>query len=996
MKTLNSTDKRNFYKDLFMPLKAKAGNNFQVYGFDVETTHKREDFKRKSGKKVVCWKQEFLMGSIYGQDGKEVFWNRKEMAEHLLKRKYMGSMIFATNLEFDFNMLYYDSLEKFSLIYNNGLIAAIRSEKKKERRRKWTFTDTMNYMRCSLAKLAEIVNETKMSHPTTMAKAPGISLYSRHPENEKERKEVIDYNVNDSKITYLFAKKFKDFCAKHNMKMKLTIGSTGMDYWRRNHQQYPMQREKETLVMKHFQGSFKGGMTQTFKRGTYDKKMWYFDYRSAYPAVMTTGTDGKGNYPDPSSSVYKEKGSTELIEHYDGICYAKIKAPYDYIPYLGYKAASGKLLFPYGEFDGWFTHYELRKAMSLGYEVTPGEMIYYHNVIKPFKEAVNYLYKLRKEYKTNKHPFEAMVKVLMNSGLFGKWGTNPNNMEEIIPLKSIEFKNGIPHYKNKPIDNAKIFESIGLFDGFITRKKPTKPFKYSFPIWSEYTTALGRNKLMMDIRKHPKHIVYCDSVTKNTNIIIKNKKGIQVKKIKDLINEKEFETLSHNIKTGITKFMKVKKFIKHKVKKQGYRIWFSNYKNIEVTKDHSLIIKRNKKIINIKPSELQKKDIFIRPIMKTINKQHENKLEVLKWELKGFCLDDGSMSKNKYGKRYYLGIHSGLDCDEILKKYVHPLQKIGIIKSIWVSKTRTGDILVNGLDFIQEQEKIMYEEDKKKISNEVLNLKQWQQRAIIKGMFSADGTVILRNNKPIIRYTSIDDNNILVLETLLILNGIRFNTFKENKPNNYNGKSSNTYSKHIGIYDTEKFRDEIGFMFKRKQGRLLGYKKKQSYGLRVRKIEEFFIDNDVYDLEVPETQNFYANGILVHNTDSAVVTKPVFEEGQNLGDWEQEHELDGGIFIKSKLYMLKLQKQKYICKSKGVGKFMKEKDDFIRTLSTGVVDMERFTKMKESNNIGIKSGSIMNFSKHLSFNDEKRNWKGKDFRIDEWHDSEPLEIDFGT
>ena len=637
VKNLNASDKRNFYKNLFMPLKAKAGNNFDVYGFDVETTHKREDFKRKSGKKVTCWKQEFLMGSVYGQNGKEVFWNRKEMANHLLKRKYMGSMMFATNLEFDFNMLYYDSLEKFKLVYNNGLIAAIRTETQSERRRKWTFTDTLNYMRCSLAKLGDIVHETKMTHPTTMAKAPGISLYSRHPENSKEKQEVTDYNVNDSKITYLFAKKFKEFCQKHNMKMKLTIGSTGMDYWRRNHQKYPMQREKASLVMKHFQGSFKGGMTQTFKRGTYDKKMWYFDYRSAYPAVMTTGTDGKGNYPDPSSSVYKEKGNTELIEHYDGICYAKIKAPYNYIPYLGYKALSGKLLFPYGEFDGWFTHYELRQAMNLGYEISPGEMIYYHNVIKPFKEAVNYLYKLRKEYKLKKSPFEAMVKVLMNSGLFGKWGTNPNNMEEIIPLKSIEFKNGLPYYKGKPVEGAKIFESIGLFDGFITRKKQSKPFKYSFPIWSEYTTALGRNKLMMDIRKHPKHIVYCD-------------------------------------------------------------------------------------------------------------------------------------------------------------------------------------------------------------------------------------------------------------------------------------------------------------------------------------------------------------------TDSAVVTKPVFEEGQNLGDWEQEHELEGGTFIKSKLYMLKLKQEKYICKSKGVGKYMKEKDDFIRTIHSGHVDMERFTKMKESNNIGIKAGSVMNFSKNLSFNDEKRNWHGKDFKLDEWHDSEPLKL----
>ena len=637
MKNLKGSDKRNFYKNLFMPLKAKAGNNFDIYGFDVETTHKREDFKRKSGKRVTCWKQDFLMGSVYGEGDTEVFWDRKEMAEHLLKRKYMGSMMMATNLEFDFNMLYYDKLEEFHLIYSNGLIAAIKSEKKNDKRRKWTFTDTMNYMRCSLKKLGLIVGEEKTNMPSTMKKAPGISIFSRSPKNPFEKEEIIEYNVNDSKITYLFAKKFRDFCVKHNMKMKLTIGSTGMDYWRRNHQKYPMRREKAEMVMKHFQGSFKGGMTQTFKRGTYDGKMWYYDYRSAYPSVMVDGIDGKGSYPNPSTHAYREKGNTELIERYEGICHAHIKAPYAYIPYLGCKSTSGKLLFPYGSFNGWFTHFELRKAMDLGYEVEPGEMIYYYGIVKPFKESVEYLYKLRKEYKADKHPFEAMVKVLMNSGLFGKWGTNPNNMEEIIPLKNIEFKNGVPHYKGKPVDSARVFESIGLFDGFITRKKQAKPFKYSFPIWSEYTTALGRNKLMKDIQKHPKNIVYCD-------------------------------------------------------------------------------------------------------------------------------------------------------------------------------------------------------------------------------------------------------------------------------------------------------------------------------------------------------------------TDSAVVNRPVFEEGQELGDWEIEHELNGGVFIKSKLYMLKLQDEKFVCKSKGVGKYMKEKDDFIKTVNTGNVDMERFTRMKESNNIGVKSGSVMQFSKHLNFNDEKRNWLGKSFSLEDWQNSEPLEL----
>jgi len=630
-------DKKAYFKGLFVPLGADANNSFDVYGFDVETYHVKSDFKRISGKKVECWKQEFLMGSVYGKTGVEVFWDKEEMKEHLLSRKYRGSQIFATNLEFDFNQLYSKDLHKFHLVYSAGLIAAIYSEKKNDKNRKWIFTDTSNFMRVSLSKLGDLVGVPKMKAPSTMIKSDdGLDIVAVKPKTEKERKEIEDYNINDSKITYLFAEKLRNFCTTHNMKLKLTVGSTGMDYWRRNHQEHVMKREPAEMVMKHFQGSFRGGMTQVFKRGGYDGNMWYYDYRSSYPSVMVDGVDGKGNYPDPSTQMHTMNSNTDFIDMYEGICHAKVKAPYDYMPYLSVKSNMGKLLFPYGTYDGWFTNFELRKAMNLGYEVTPGEMIYYVSTMKPFRNAVKYLYKLRKKYKKEGHQYEALVKIIMNSGLFGKWGTNPNNMEEIVSLKNVTFKEDGCYFKGKKMLDFNVNEVDDMFEGFVTMKKAVKPFKYSFPIWSEYTTALGRNKLIQDIKKHPRHIVYCD-------------------------------------------------------------------------------------------------------------------------------------------------------------------------------------------------------------------------------------------------------------------------------------------------------------------------------------------------------------------TDSAVCTKPVFEEGNNLGDWELEHKLKGGVFIKPKLYMLK-KDEGYVCKSKGVGKFMSTKEQFENALYTGKVSMSRFTKMKESNNIGIKSGSVIRLDKHLSFEDTKRDWLGKSFNVHDWCDSEPLEL----
>ena len=627
---------RSFNKALLFPLKPKAPNKFDVYGFDVETTHTKNNFKRKSGKKVSCMRQDFLMGSVYGKEGHKVFWDKEEMKEYLLTRKFRNTMIFATNLEFDFLQLYHENIEKFHLIYNNSLIAAIYGEKQNDKKRKWVFNDTMNFMRTSLAKLGDIVGVKKLGMPSTFEKTD-IGLISRQPENPKERRELEEYNVNDSKITYLFANKMKEFCTKHNMKMKLTIGSTGMDYWRRNHQEFPLKREHDEMVMKHFLGSFKGGMTQVFKRGLYDGDLWYYDYRSSYPRVMADGVDGKGNYPDPSSYAYTFKGSTELVENYDGIAHCKVNAPYDYMPYLGNRI-DDKLIFGYGNFEGWFTNFELRQAMNYGYEISVGEMIYYRNNMKPFKNAINYLYKLRKKYKEENSEYQAMVKVLMNSGLFGKWGTNPNNMQEIIALKNVHFRNGIPYYNNKRLDDFRIDEFNGdLFSGFISVKKKAKPFKYSFPIWSEYTTALGRNRLLGHIKQHEKNVIYCD-------------------------------------------------------------------------------------------------------------------------------------------------------------------------------------------------------------------------------------------------------------------------------------------------------------------------------------------------------------------TDSAITNRPCFQEGQELGDWELEHKLKGGLFIKPKLYMIFKKDDDVICKSKGVGKFMNTKDKFMKSLETGSVKMERFTKMKESNNIGIKSGSVISMFKNIGVEDDKRNWMGKKFSFNDFQDSQPLKI----
>lgn len=497
-------DKTDYYKRLLMPLKGKPSNDIDVYGFDVETHHKKHVFTRKSGKKVEALKNEFYMGSVVGRNMKRVFYDKKEMADFLVSRTMRDSLLFATNLEFDFNVLFSDRLAEFGKpIYRNRLIGITKKHIESRKVRRWTFLDTLNYIRCSLKDLGRIVGMEKYEKPPFLGSIP---------KDHEEKRILEDYNINDSAITWKFAEMFREFCTRHNMRMKWTIGSTGLDFWRRNHQKHGILREKDNICEKHFEGSFRGGMTLVMKRGHYPNKLWYYDYNSSYPSCMRDGIDGQGAYPDPSSSVHIEKPNTENIERLDGICKASIKAPYMYFPLLGYKDETSKLLFPYGDFEGWFTNYELRMAMKNGYEIYPEEMIAYENYFVPFRDAVKYLYEIRKRYKEDNHPFQAMVKALMNSGLFGKFGTNFLNMEDLVSLDKISFDDkGRAYHDGQLIEGFIMSDMDDFFNGFISMRKKEKPFKYSLPILASYTTMLGRMKLWEDVKPHESKLIYMDT-----------------------------------------------------------------------------------------------------------------------------------------------------------------------------------------------------------------------------------------------------------------------------------------------------------------------------------------------------------------------------------------------------------------------------------------------------------------------------------------------------
>jgi DNA polymerase, archaea type len=446
--------------------------------------------------------------------------------------------------------------------------------------------------------------------------------------------------------------------------------------------------------------------------------------------------------------------------------------------------------------------------------------------------------------------------------------------------------------------------------------------RYYCPEASASATAISRDLIKKTIEKienNGHNVIYGDSVSGDTKVLIQKNNKIYEENIENLFKKtdsktnlgkeycdlKNINTLTIN-SNGKSVFKPIKYVMRHKTNKKMYRVHFTNNWYIDVTEDHSLIgyqsaqfnqkddAKKDplKRLIEIKPEEIRRKanSIITLKIIPHKNEKSKNYPKKI-YEFMGFFIGDGSFHRNKShqkaNKDYYIGLSLGLDSEEIFNNLIHPLQKQGFIKNYWWSNTRKGDIKFNGLNLIKIIAENCRDKDNKKIiPGWLFEEKQENIISFLKGLFSADGTVMIRNNAPIIKFTSVNEGHIKEVRRLLYRAGISHSVFKENNINIFKTKnkvySSGSYSKNILIKNKEDFAEKIGFLIDRKNKRAniktKTLKKKLiknfDFDLQnVKKIEEIKTPDYVYDIEVKDNHRFFANYVLVHNTDSIAFTK---------------------------------------------------------------------------------------------------------------------------
>lgn len=299
------------------------------------------------------------------------------------------------------------------------------------------------------------------------------------------------YCINDCKGLYDLLMVFNEVMTEVNGSIGCSIASTAMATWRRSYFKYNIMTYFPYNHL--FRNAFYGGRTEIFDQYARKDDAPFFDYdvNSMYPAVMR---DNLFPISYPTSVKYTDPND---VRGRLGIMECKIEAPYLHIPFLPCHF-NKKLLFPVGQWQGFYDFCEIEKALDLGYKITPLRTWEFEGA-SIFRDFIDTFYPLKQQNKGNAKG--EIAKLLQNS-LFGKTG------ERDEQKKLVE---GGDYLGLRPFD---------FIYGYAT-KTEMRYSPYHVPAVALHVTALARIKLYEIFEKILAQngiVIYSDTDSVMTNI----------------------------------------------------------------------------------------------------------------------------------------------------------------------------------------------------------------------------------------------------------------------------------------------------------------------------------------------------------------------------------------------------------------------------------------------------------------------------------------------
>lgn len=409
------------------------------------------------------------------------FYTRKaEEAVEFIYNYPVESYFVSHNLEYDLpnlmkfcDFMYVDEIIKAPLMLRVSLLGT-----------KHVLMNSLSYFKGTVAQMGKLVGLKKL-------------------EGKKRSSLNRAYAIRDAAIVWTYMDMFqKRLVNDFGVPLGLSIGSIAMSVYRSRFMERNEQAtyNNPVLVTK----AYYGGRVEVFHRGITKGKVYVTDINSSYPNVMKSY-----EYPD---TQFLEK--SRLKTHRFGVGRFKVEVPATvYAPVLPIKSSTGRLFFPVGTFEGYWTYAEIRKAIDQGAKVLKEyDGVGTNAAIRPFAEFIDFFYTMRQKCKaklaTDPGDLEAkfeseLLKNIMNN-LYGKFCQHKARTKmsrRPIPESLLETSLGTWEERR-----------IGSFWEYVQTE--TEAPKTANFLWGLHVTAYARLELVKHLEtvlNNGGTLLYCDT-----------------------------------------------------------------------------------------------------------------------------------------------------------------------------------------------------------------------------------------------------------------------------------------------------------------------------------------------------------------------------------------------------------------------------------------------------------------------------------------------------
>lgn len=387
--------------------------------------------------------------------------------------------------------------------------------------------DSYALFKISLADLtnSQNISKAKLGFECVCGRQCGGYCRISRTMNEDDRLKLSTYLEKDCRSLMEAIENVRRYADINDIDLGATVGSSSFRNAKRqlNLQKSDMSASEHSKVRE----SYYGGRTQVIRPRS--DRGFQFDVNSMYASQLYENYLPFGYH----WNYYGNSAEKAYEERMPGCYKVNVSVPKMFMPVLPYRT-DHRIIFPFGEFSGWYTFPELQYACRMGTKINNIiECVVWNEKRIIFKDWVERIFALRYSANGGKSgPIGTFLKYYLNA-LTGKLGSNPQ-MDEIVIDPEI-IKPGM----------SEIEPDCGVF---------TKPvWRYDdcmHPEWAAYLTSTARIELhrqLTDDGCGGMTAVYCDtdSVFSETNRV-KNI-GLELGKWKQEKNYRNFIALAPKV-----------------------------------------------------------------------------------------------------------------------------------------------------------------------------------------------------------------------------------------------------------------------------------------------------------------------------------------------------------------------------------------------------------------------------------------------------------------